>query len=266
MFIRSTILLPALLLALWPQARAATPPALSQAWEDAALNLTREAHRSFAALDGREARFGEAVTMLQLQPKTDPNIERAANLLEEVVAERADDELGIAARFYLGRLEQVHRTPLNPEAAAEHFAVLLRDFPGHPLTEQAVVKLALLELYAPGTPAEQLAAFEKFRRLGEELKTHDAIRDLNLTLGNAAQRLALGDELALPCYIAAYRAGIHLTSVRGDTLVSIGELARKTGRHELAREHYQRFLEEFKRDNRRLTIRERLDSLPAPRP
>lgn len=263
---RPPFILTALVLAACPLARAATPPpTLQQAWEDAALNLTKEANHGFAVLEGREARFGEAVTLLQVQPKTDVNIQRAATLLEGIVTENTGDELGITARYYLGRLEQVHRTPLNPPAAAGHYAVLMRDYPGHPLTEQAIVKLALLELYAPAATKEaRLQVFEKFRLLGERLQTHDAIRDLNLTLANAALRLDLGDELALPAYIAAHRAGIHLTNVRGDVVVSIGELARKTGRTDLAREYYRLFLDEFHRDNRRLTIRERLAALPAP--
>lgn len=262
---RPPIILSALMLATCPLARSATPPpTLLQAWQDTALNLTKEANQGFAALAGREADFGEAITLLQIQPKTDVNIRRSATLLEGVITENAADELGIAARYYLGRLEQVHRTPLNPQAAAGHYAVLIREFPTHPLTEQAIVKLALLELYTPNIDKDaRRQTFEKFLRLGEGFKTHDAIRDLNLILANAALRLELGDELALHSYIAAHRAGIHLTAVRGNVIVSIGELARKTGRTELAREYYRLFLDQFQRDNRRLTIRERLDALPA---
>lgn len=267
MSVRIPLALATLLFLQGPLARSAEatadPAALREVWQTSALNLFKDAHHSFSDLSGREARFGEAVTLLQVQPKTSSNINHAATLLEQVLADNPGDELGIAARYYLGRLEQVHRMPVNPTAATAHFNTLIQEHPGHPLTEQAIVKLALIELYSPDDAAARLAAFERFTALADTLATADARRDLNLTLGAVALRFDLGQDRALKRYLAAEQAGIHLTTVRSSTLVTIGELARKTGRHDIAREHYLLFLKDFQRDERRLMVKEALATLPA---
>lgn len=267
MSVRIPLTLAALLFIQGPLARSAEAPAdpaaLREAWQASALNLFKDANHRFADLTGREARFGEAVTLLQVQPKTASNINRSASLLEQVRADNPGDELGIAALYHLGRLEQVHRMPVNPAAAIAHFNTLIQDHPGHPFTEQAITKLAIIELYAPDNAARRPAVFERFTALADTLVTSDARRDLNLTLGNAALRFGLGDERALERYLIAEQAGIHLTTVRSSTLVTIGELARKLGRHDIAREHYQLFLKDFQRDDRRLMVKEALATLPS---
>lgn len=265
MTVRPLILVSGLLLTLVPSVHAATSneAALAEAWQQTALNLFNDANLSFAELSGREARFGEAVTLLQVQPKTNANVDRAVALFGEVLAENAGDKLGITARYYLGRIEQLHRSPINPEAAAGHFRQLVQEYPAHPMAEQALVKLALIELYGNATDVERQAAFERLAGSVATLKTADAIRDLNLILAEAGLRFGQSPAMALDHYIAAEQAGIHLTTVRGSVLVAIGELARQVGRVDVARRYYELFLQDFQRDTRRRLIRERLAALPA---
>lgn len=235
---------------------------LLPAWHDASFSLFRDAQRRFSAAQGPEARFGEALTLLQLQPKTDANIEHAAQLLAEVVRTTPNTEPGIAALYYLGRLEHAHRSPRNLPAATTHYRALIAARPDHPLAEQAIIKLGVIELYADLTPAERLAHYAALDRQAKTLKTSTAQRDIHILLAEAALRFALGSDLALEHYLAADRAGIVRATVVADIWVRIGELARETGRNDVARTYYSKFLDTFERDVRRRIVTEHLEALP----
>lgn len=238
-------------------------PDVGRAWRDASLSLFKEAHGAFAAAAGREARLGHAITLLAQQPRTAGNVDAAAEALEALIAESPADETAIVARFYLGRLEQLHRTPENPGAAVAHFKRLIAEHPGSPWAEQAAVKVALIELHEAISAAERLRRFEHHRQIAPALATAPARRDLHLLLADVALRFDLGEALALDELLAADRAGIVRTTAQAQIWVQIGELARRTGRDEVAREHYRKFLAAFERDNRRGMILEHLAALPA---
>jgi hypothetical protein len=238
-------------------------PLVEEAWRDASLSLFKEAHGGFAKIEGREARLGHAITLLAQQPKTAGNISAAADALEGLIAEASGDEVAIIARFYLGRLEQIHRTPVNPAAAAVHFKRLIAEHPRNLWSEQAAVKLALIELHESVSAEELRRRFAHHREIASSLSIPAARRDLHLLLADVALRFELGETLALDQLLAADQAGIVRTTAQAQIWVQIGELARRTGRNEVAREHYQKFLAAFERDNRRSMIREHLAALPS---
>lgn len=246
-------------------ARAADPtPAetapLQQAWQDAALSLFKESHQAFAALEERDARFGQAVTLLIQQPKTDGNIQQAHDMLAELA--RGDGELAISALYYLGRIEQSHRSTPDPAAAAGHYRKLIAEHPGHPKAELALVKLAIIELYEVVADDVRRGRFATFLGRVATLRTAEHRRDLHVVLADAALRFGYSPEIALDQLLAADAIGFVRPLMRANMWVRIGNLAAETGRHEVARDYYTRFLDTFQRDNRRLMVGERLAALP----
>ncbi|EIQ00530.1 hypothetical protein OpiT1DRAFT_05075 [Opitutaceae bacterium TAV1] len=254
-------------------AASAPAPAAAVAWDDIARGLFHEAHQAFAAAGDtgdtgdtdRETRLGTALTLLQLQPKTDANIRRAATLLTRLHEENPGDETGLAALYYLGRIEHLHRTPADPEAAARYYRELISTRPDHPLAGQARVKLALIELYrSGGRPEDRAQTVARLTPLADRQPDAASRRDLHLVLGEAALRFGLGSQLALDHFRAALEAGILRATLRADTLVRCGELARELGHADEARRYYETFLADFRRDVRRRTITETLAALSSP--
>lgn len=235
----------------------------ARAWQSVASSLFRDSYDVFAKQSDRESLLGQAVTLLQLQPKTDGNVTKAAAIFDQILAVREDDEVGINARYFRGRIEHVHRSPINLPAAAENYKKLIAAHPAHPLAGQALVKLSLIELYRI-QPADDLKrAFARFVSAAGKLNDTATRRDLYLILGDTALRFDLGKALALDQFLAAREAGILRTTLEADTLVRIGEIARELNRTDIARAHYAQFLANFPRDNRRQMIIDALAALPA---
>ncbi|MFH1496829.1 MAG: hypothetical protein ABII82_03290 [Verrucomicrobiota bacterium] len=244
-------------------ALADAPPAQSL-WDQTALGLFKDAHRAFAGQPAgdREARFGEAVTLLNLQPKTDGNLDRAAALFADIAANNPDDDLGVSARYFTARIAQVHRfTPDLNAALAGYRELAALDSP-HPLAQRAVVQLALSELFDPGLSIDDVRSrFQQLAARGERLTVPPVRRDFHLVMGDAALRFKLGHDVALAHLLAADRAGITRAITRRDTWLRIANLARLTGQDDIAADYYGRFLEKFPRDSRGLMVREHLASL-----
>lgn len=243
-----------------------TGPNLELAWRDASMGLVVEARQAFVQAEGREARFGEAVTLLLTQPKTDSNIERAAQLLNKIIEQNPTDSQGILARYYLGRLEQAHRTPPNLEAASAHYRELLKTAPDHPLAEEGLVKLGIIELYgADLTDEARLKLHREYAGRADKLKSSSARRDLHFLLAQVAQRYRFSKLITLEHFLAADKEGIQRTATRADVYVSILTLARDLNRPTLSRQYCDRFLAEYLRDNRRYMIEEIKRGLPEER-
>lgn len=258
---RRPVIVPALLALLTAAHLSASD---TNAWEQAALGLFKDAHAAFAqrADTDREARFGQAVTLLNLQPKTDANLDRAAALLESVAAADPADDLGINARYFAARVAHIHRaTPDEASALARYRQLAALDSP-HPLAQRALVQIALLELFQPNVAADDVRLrFDPLAARGATLTDASARRDFNLVLGDAALRFGLGDALALDHLLAADDAGIARVNTRQDAWLRIAELARRVGRTAVAVAYYRRFLADFPRDARRLMVKERLAAL-----
>jgi hypothetical protein len=265
----------AVLFSLWSRAAGdADAPSGRQAWQEASLGLFNSAHRAFAAEapSSREARFGEAITLLNVQPKTNANLNRAAALFDELadsVPASGADDIAISARYFLARIPQVHRSPPVPVEARRRFEQLIAATGGldgnvsvHPLAQRALVEIAIIDLYSAALPENDLRVrITALAARGAALTDTDARRDLHFTLGDAALRFRLGDELALEHLLAADAAGFSRLTVQASTWVCIAGIAHRTGRHDVAVTYYTKFLDTFVRDSRRRLVEERLATL-----
>jgi hypothetical protein len=241
-------------------------PVLAEARRLAAQFLFNDAHAAYrrAELDpaaAREARFGQALALLNVQPQTAGNIATAARLLDELEQDPGPGDLGVAARYFRARIAHLHQAPPDLEAAAQRYAALHRDHPDHPLGAQALVKLAILRLYDRSDPRDRGELIREWAVAAEKLTDSVARRDLYLVLGGAAQFFALPPETALAHLRAGYALGVEELGARASLLVIMGELARHSGQPAVAATYYRSFLAQFRRDNRVTTVRERLREL-----
>ena len=111
-------------------------PTLDDAWELSRRYQFNEAVKAFSDKDdttppsvAAEAHFGLAVNLINRQPKTRANIERARRILEGLLAAEPESDLGIAARYFLGRIAQLHLQKPDIESAIEHFGYLVEHHP-----------------------------------------------------------------------------------------------------------------------------------------
>lgn len=253
-----------LALAAWLPLPVVAYPAVDQSpWALASLGLFKDAHDAFArdTGGGRFARLGEAATLLNIQPRTTANINRAAAMLERVVEEEGGDAIGITARYLRARISHIHRKAPDPVDAAARYRELAALGPVHSLTQRALVQLALIELFEPGVPVAELRGrHDRLAALGRGLVDASARRDFYLVMGDAALRLGFDDVVAMEHLIEADRAGISRTGTLRDNWLRIAGLAERAGRSDVAVAHYERFLAAALRDTRRLAVEQRLAS------
>lgn len=238
---------------------------IEQAWEKASTLLTDEAYDDFVQIrktgsSPREADFGVALMLLNKQPKSDGNLDRAAGIFDRI-SESGDDDLGMLAGYFRARIEQVHRRTPNPGKAAELFAKLIERHPEHPYAQYAVVKRSLIDIY-DDSPLEakrqRLAALED---VVQKMTHPPAKRDLHLLLADSYVRLFRDDERTLRHLLAADAIGFTRAKPRADVWIRIAELARLLGKPDVAATYYRKFLDEFHRDSRHYIIEERLRGL-----
>jgi len=193
-----------------------------------------------------------AASLLTRDPMTRNNVRNARSILLNVAS-----ELPVIETYYrplalllLGRIDHDHTEPVQFESARAFYEQLRREYPGHPLADQAAVQLLqLLYLQSPESRSREVVAqveatLPSVSRKSQRLRLHEL-----------ASRIYLGhlkDEAsALPHLMAALEEGSEDTSLD----LHIAYVARRLGRLELAAKHYRAFYESSPRDNRAYTAR-----------
>jgi len=241
---------------------AETNSAIGQAWEKASMLFINEAYDDFMQIrktgeSPREADFGVALMLLNKQPKSDGNLDRAAGIFERISGS-GDDDLGMLAGYYRARIEQIHRRTQNPAKAVELFTKLIERHPEHPMAQFAVVKRAMIEIYDDSPLESKRQLLAALDETADEMTHPPAKRDLELLLADSYARLFQDDGRTLDHLLAADAIGITRAKPRADVWIRIAELARLLGKKDVAATYYRKFLKEFQRDNRHYTIEERL--------
>lgn len=259
--------------------RAEGPDPLSTAWEDAATFLFNEAHQQFESgkegqpAEERERQLGEAVTLLNVQPRTRSNIDHAAAIFEQLRSGNPEDTPGVFATYFMARVHQFYDQPAQLGEARELYHELLEKHSGNVVAEAGAASLVLMDLYENVSDSERAKRFEDLEKIGPSLKTRLGRLGYHLNMGNAYIDFDGLPEKALEHLLAADADGIKSVQVESGTWIMIGELAETEKRPELALKYYDRFLSKYQRDNRHYMIRQRRDRLaganstapPAPR-
>jgi len=242
---------------------------LQSAWEFAEVNLFNDSNKVFRELKGqpgvdeRERAFGEAVTYLNVQPRTLQNIARSQELLKTLIS--GDDRYAPLAGFYLARIDEDYLIPPDPERAKAAYLELLTRRTGNPLVESAAVRLALMAELSAADAEGRREALLATRSLAQNLLTREGRRDFHLNLGLALIK-AGGLHEGLKELLAADAEGITRPMTERGAWVAIAETARVTAQNELAAKYYRKFLEKYGRDTRSYTLEQRLQEVETPRP
>ena len=223
--------------------------------------LYNESHAEFikqqkhaAPAEARTLRFGEAVSLLNVQPRTESNIDKAYEIFEEIIKANPDDDFALEARYMQGRIDQVQRPTPDLAKAEATFAELFAKHPTHLVGQRALVKLAIIRLYAPVDAAERRRRYDELNLAAEKITDPGIIVQIHLLLGEVARRVNYGTAEELKHYLAAEKAGVVKRRLLGDVYIRIADLARLEGKKDIAIDYYTRFLEQFPRTDRRTTI------------
>lgn len=234
----------------------------TEAWQALTLYRFPEAKLGFEqAAPSPQNSFGRALTLINLQPKTDANLAEAEARLQEVIATATDPELAQAARFYLGRIAQVHRRKPDPAAAQRIFRALMDEHPNAFWGQLAGVKWVTLQIYTAGPAAERAERLARLEATASFFTLPQFAKDYHNIMANAYEALGLSDAKAFEHLAACWRIGIARGIDQGDFLARLGTLAERLGRAEEARRFYGEFLARFQRDERRYLIEQRFAAL-----
>ncbi len=240
---------------------------LDRSWRDAAAMLVDEANAEFRQLaaeesnSSREVRFGEAITLLGVNPKTEAQIDQAAAMLGKLAEAEPADQFSIPALYYQARIEQLHRFQPDIDAAMKFYEEVRRRDPAHPLADLSLVKLAIIQLAAETDEELVRKRVPEFQALRKTLASPPARRDLNLILAEVNES-RLGDkEAALENILEAQRSGIARNAMQATAFVRTAELASAVGRTDLARDYYEKFIANFPREARLKLVKDRLAEL-----
>ena len=205
---------------------------------------------------------------MNVQRKTRRNIERAYHILEQLRDEDSADHYGLSAQYFLARIDQIHRSPPDPDSAARHYLSLIERQSNHPLAQLAVIKLGILELYNPSIEDFSAALSETEERLNI-LTDSIAIRDFHILLAEAYERHKLSKSKGLEHLLAAQEIDPAIRLLDNGFIIRVADLARELGDYELSIRYYREFLDLFQRDVRRFQVAralERLSSVTRPYP
>ena len=202
----------------------------------------------------REGHLGLGIAHLNLQPKSRSTIETAGVHFAKVKAEEAHDDFGIRARYFLGRIEQIHRYEPDWEKAGDIYHRLHEEHPDHPIGETARVRWVTIRLYEPSDAETKVERFTEAEAFRGTFVHHRTRRDYHLLMANAYTHFKPHNTEALQQVLEhlmeALEAGIHNQQTLATTIVRVAEIARLLENYSLADEFYGRFLDTFSRDNR----------------
>ena len=242
------------------------------AWEKTGRFLYHEAVDEFSDLlaSGRgrtsNLKFGLALNLINKQPKTQANLDRAESLFSEVYSAEGMEGLGIASKYYSGRIKEVHQRKPELAEAEKIYDQIIAANPRHYFAQLAATRYVLIRFYSVESLEERKDRFLDLEPLADNLIRPSIRSHFHSLMGDLAARYDFSLEKALLHYRESVAAGIQNFRIRRDVLVSIGEIARELGNVPLAVEYYERFLREFPRDRRRVLIQERLVALKSQLP
>jgi len=235
-------------------------PATAEAWQTLSVGLYADAFDQFtAAGHTREAQLGLAIAQLNRPPVTPASVEEAQRALTELAA--GNDTASHAARYFLGRLQQLHPMAPDPLAAAAEYEHLVATGADDAWCRLALIKLAILRLTvlrAPGPLSTQLAAVEPLLARTMDVATQ---HDLHLVISEARMNHEIYDPITLGHLQAALASTAASDPTRADLLIQVARVATLQGNYPLAREHYGKFLHDYPQERRAFTVGEAMTHL-----
>ena len=199
-------------------------------WQAASTFLVKDAHDLFRRGAGGselERDFGIAITLLNLQPRTQGNLKRALELLESVAARsEAGGNLQNLALFFRARVLEYYIQPADPAAAAAQYLELLERRTKNPVIELGASRLVIMAGLGPAPRESNLEELRRLERLAELLDTPAGKREFHATMAYAILDNNGAPSLAVDHFLKAEKVGfsrkisaLRLWMVGGDVAV-----------------------------------------------
>ena len=234
-------------------AEPAGSPPFAAAWQALSVGSYEDAGDQFARAGAdRQARLGAAIALINRPPVTPSSLAEAQHRFTELA--RGPDETAHAARYFLGRMQQLHPIAPDPVAAAREYEALVATGADDLWCRLALLKLAILHLTVlpgPGEPAARFAAVEPMLARTQDDLTR---RDLHLVIAEARMSRRVYDPATLGHLQAALAATAPDDALRPDLLVQTGRLASLLGDRATVRASYEAFLRDYPKDRRWYTV------------
>lgn len=209
----------------------------------------------------RNIHLGQALSILNKNPKTTANTRRAVSMLHTIVKENPVDETGLMARYILARVYLFHQTPVRQNDAIIQYEGIINDKPEHLIAQICVIKLSMLQIYGENRGETRLEVIKSIEAKAPLLTDSALVRDYHLLLGNAYMYFNLSSEKALQHLIKADRIGIVGPISASEIYLQIAELANSIGNYRIANSYYKSFIQKYPRDIRTYTVMQRIAEL-----
>lgn len=224
--------------------------------------LVKDSHQAFArggTLPDGERKLGEALTLMNLQPRTETNLLRAVELFNEVSAESPPGTpLNGLARLFRARLQEFYLAQPDLEAARAEYLALVRESSGDPVLEMAGMRLVLLEAFADAPEKDNLARLEELEPLAPLLRSPAGRREFHTAMAFAILDNRGDKNRALDHFLAADREGLTRKASAFRLYLVAGQTAAQAGRPQDAVYFYRKLIETYPRDPRVFLVKERL--------
>ncbi len=212
-------------------------------------------------LPPRETNYLKGILFLNIQPKTESNLDQAVHLLESVRSANPEDDLGIASLYFIGRIAQIHRSQPDYAKSESIFQELTQKYPTHVLAQQAMVKLTTQRIYTAKNRDELAIRLHEAEKFSPLITSRAASTSYHTIMADAYLRFTKETSQAMRHFQLADASGITNQQQRSNTLVQIAEIARTLNQPSVAISYYEKFLLEFPRDRRTFMIKESLADL-----
>ncbi|TVR49570.1 MAG: hypothetical protein EA425_12010 [Puniceicoccaceae bacterium] len=251
-----------------PLAPASADGDLTEVWKRNRLLLFNEAHlilRDALPPGADEAtirthRFARAVTLLNVQPRTQANLQQSEQILLDLKEPGTpEDEITVAALYYLGRIDSWYRSDRNLRRSLDWYRQAMDYWPDHDYAQQAALRWISLHLFfGSGDTHTRLTEAEQMRSF---FQTTSALRDYHFMMASAWTHLETDGERILHHSKATLAHGLARENSRKAALLHVAEWSRELGDPHTALLYYRQFLEEFPQDNRAYMVERRIEEL-----
>lgn len=234
---------------------------LDKGWIDASGFLFNDAYSFFSSKnpDDPTVQLGMASTLLNIQPRTSQNIQKAEAILLNISrTQPPDSTVARLARFLEARILESYRTPPDLPAAMDHYRALLEAKTGLPLIEIAGSRLVIITTFESASHEDNLQALKKLEGIQEQIVTPEGLREFHLSMGSGILENRGDPTTALEHWIAADRIGFRRKENSISIWLNIARISQDIQRYDLAAIYYRKFLEAFPRDPRVHTVKARL--------
>jgi tetratricopeptide (TPR) repeat protein len=239
-----------------------------QAWEKASSFLVNDACEIFKKIsknpqsNTREVRLGLAISLMDAQPKSATNLNKARSTLESLIEDNSSDEVGLFARYALAHYYLLHAPERDFKSAMKIFLELFEQHPQKKVSQLALGYYSMLSLspQVTGDP-EFLSELTELENRAKRLTFPDAEILFHLAVAYAANLRGFTPEKVVTHLRAAQETGLMDSRRLADSYVICGKLALKMGDYRIANEQFSRFVKEFPRDVRNHTIQQTLNQI-----